>query len=839
LPWGTLFFRLMLRPLRREPLRMSLTILAVALGVAVVLAIELAGEAAAGSFRSSVETLTGSADFEITSTGGVPPEALTGLAMLPEPLRLQARVESFAVIPSLRRTVPFLGVDLLADSLPSDAGPGSSQTLEDLKRGDSVWVGQDLPFQAGDAIELLLNDRSSTFTVCGVLGDRSGEVLVMDLAPALRALGRRADMLDRILVQTPSDRPLEQWEASLRKALPDGVTIARQGSKTAANRRMLAAFRWNLRVLSYVAAVVGAFLIYNTVSLSVVRRRTEIGILRALGASRPGVLVAFLGEAACLGLAGAIAGIALGRLLAGSAVLLVARTVESLYITSRPAPVSVSWQTIVLALVLGIGVALLAALAPALEAARVAPVEAMARGRGEHQVRVHAFREAAIAIGLALLAWILARQEPIAGVPVFGYGAAVLMIAAAALAVPALVTAVTAASAGLLCRLLGVEALLAARGLAASMRRSSVLVAALSTAIAMMVAVGLMVGSFRETVIVWLNDQLRADLYLRPAGSSGADRFTTLSPDVPEMIGNIEGIEAIDRFRAYPITYEGLPAMLGGSDAEVAGRYGHRSFLSGADPRKIATQMVGQDAVIVSEPFASKHRVKAGDTLILPLGGKRACLRVIDVYYDYSSERGNVIMDRATLLRYLPDPAPSSVAIYLRPGIGLDPARRAIDQALAGRKVLLFSNRSLRAEAVRIFDRTFAITYGLEAIAVLVAVMGIAGALLMLVIDRRRELGLLRFLGGAARQVKRLVLFEAGLIGVLAIFAGFLLGLLLSLLLIYVINKQSFGWTIQFHWPVGVLTGALSAIYLATVIAGLYPARMAARLDPLAVIHEE
>ena len=241
----------------------------------------------------------------------------------------------------------------------------------------------------------------------------------------------------------------------------------------------------------------------------------------------------------------------------------------------------------------------------------------------------------------------------------------------------------------------------------------------------------------------------------------------------------------------------------------------------------------------MSEPFAYKHRVRSGDVLTLALGGRNASFRVADIYYDYSSERGFIVMDRGTLLKYLPDEGSSNIAVYLKPGLSLDEGRSAVERALAGRKVLVLSNRSLRDGAIRVFDRTFAITYALEAVAVFVAIMGVSGALLALVIDRRREFGLLRFLGGANSQVRRIILFEAGLLGLLANIAGVILGFVLSLLLIYVINKQSFGWTIQFHWPVAVLLGALSAVYLATIVAGLYPARIATRLVPIEVIHEE
>ncbi len=165
--------------------------------------------------------------------------------------------------------------------------------------------------------------------------------------------------------------------------------------------------------------------------------------------------------------------------------------------------------------------------------------------------------------------------------------------------------------------------------------------------------------------------------------------------------------------------------------------------------------------------------------------------------------------------------------------------RAGIEQAVAGRSVLVADNRSLREQGIRVFDRTFLVTYALEVVSVLVAVIGIAGALLALVMDRRREFGLLRFLGASTGQIRKWILVEAGLIGLLASLAGFVLGVALSLILIYVVNKQSFGWTIQFHWPVAVLASALTVIYLATLAAGLYPARIATRLNPIEVIHEE
>jgi putative ABC transport system permease protein len=591
--------------------------------------------------------------------------------------------------------------------------------------------------------------------------------------------------------------------------------------------------------LSYVSLVVGAFLIYNTISVSVVRRRAEIGIARALGASRGAVLSAFVGEAACFGIAGVLIALPLGRFMATGAVKLMAATVESLYVSSRPGPIELSFTSVLLALAIGVGVAVVSAYSPAREASLVSPVEAMGRGRREYDVRVRKSRDLWLAAALSVAAAAASRAHAVAGKPLFGYLAAILLVAISALAIPAVADALLTISSKILGKILGVEALLASRSLAGSLRRTSVLVGALSTAIAMMTAVGIMVGSFRETVAVWMSDQLPADLYLRPAGSAAADRHPTISLGLAEKIAKLPGVIAVDRLRAYEISYENMPATLLSVDVDVLHAHHNSDFLSGRSKGEVLGELRDSNVVLVSEPFAYKHNVKRGDFIMLALGGRKGPFRIADVYYDYSSERGNILMDRQTLLRYLPDLAPSNLAIYVSPQANLSAFRHEIEKTAAGQQVLLFSNRDLREEAIRIFDRTFAITYALEAVAVLVAVIGIAGALLALVIDRRRELGLLHFLGAAKNQIRKLILVEAGLLGLLANIAGLMLGFALSLVLIFVINKQSFGWTIRFHWPVEVLLAAITIVYAATVLAGLYPAQVAVQLNPIEVVHEE
>jgi putative ABC transport system permease protein len=854
MPRFLLFYRLMVRPLLREPVRAGLTVLAVALGVAVVLAIDLASVAATGSFHSSMEALVGDNDLEITASGGVPESVAGTLAALPYAIRISPRIEDYAVLADTKQSFPLIGLDLVSEGgayAEGEAGSGgklsSAETPKDslafLEDHESIWVGSSLGRKTSDHLRLLINDRVREYIVRGVYADSNGNesAIVMDIAAAQQAL-TRFGRVDRILLKVPQEPGLEEWKRRISAALPSGVEVRPQGTGTNENRRMLAAFRWNLRLLSYISLVVGAFLIYNTISVSVVRRRPEIGIVRALGASRRVILSAFVGEAACFGFAGALIGLPLGRLMATGAVKLMASTVESLYVSSRPGSIELNAASVLVALAIGVGVAVASAYSPAREASLVSPVEAMARGRREYDVSVHKLRDLWLALALGLGAAAASRAPAVAGKPLFGYLATILLVMASALAIPAFVSAVTTLTSKLLGRFFGVEAMLASRSLAASLRRTSVLVGALSTAIAMLTAVGIMVGSFRQSVVLWMSNELPADLYLRPAGPPAADRHPTVSLGLAEELAKIPGVVAVERLRAYEIRYQGMPATLASADLDVLDVlrwYQNSEFLSGRPEQQVLPELRHSNAVIVSEPFTYKHHVKAGDTITLSLGETQASFRIADVFYDYSSERGSILMDRKTMLRYLPDPAPSNLAIYVSPGASLERVRAEIEKAAAGHRVLMFSNRELRSEAIRIFDRTFAITYALEAVAVVVAVMGIAGALLALVIDRRRELSLLRFLGAATGQIRKLILVEAGLLGLLANLAGLALGFALSLILVYVINKQSFGWTIRFHWPVEILVAALTVVYAATVLAGLYPAQMAVRLNPLEAVHEE
>jgi putative ABC transport system permease protein len=301
---------------------------------------------------------------------------------------------------------------------------------------------------------------------------------------------------------------------------------------------------------------------------------------------------------------------------------------------------------------------------------------------------------------------------------------------------------------------------------------------------------------------------------------------------------SVPGVEDLDVFTALELPYEGVRATLGAGDLDVQRRHERLKFLAG-DRNTIMKSLSHQDRAIVSEAFSEKHHVGRGDKITIDLGSHRVTLSVAGVYYDYSSEQGYIIIDRGTLLKYLPDALPTNIAVYLKSDANRSDVQREMEERTEQFPISIAANQKLRAAAIVIFDRTFAVTWALEGVAVIVAMLGAANCLLALVLDRRREFGMLRYLGADTSQIRRLILVEAGLIGLFALLLGAALGVVLSRLLIFVINKQSFGWTIQFHLPFAALGGAMLLIWAVTVLAGLYPARVAARLKPIEVIHEE
>lgn len=849
-----LFRTFILRRLRKEKLRALATVLGVALGIAVVLAVRMANQSSVRSFETALEMVAGKTSLEIVGSGqGLREDRLLELDWLEQYGQISPVIEgeARASLPSgTTEWLKILGVDILRDETLRDyrlvrfadrqQSPTPREFLQLLSDPGAIVLTQKLArrhnLDLGSGLDLDIGDRRETLTVRGLLLDRGparalyGTFALMDIAAAQWLFGRLG-RIDRVDLQLKPEISIDGAEAAIAARLPEGLAVQRPSRRGRQVEKMLEAFHFNLTALSHIALLVGLFLIYNTVSLSVITRRQEVGILRAVGGSRRQVAGLFLAEAGLLAALGCSLGILLGGWLARGALGLTGATLDRLYIRSAAEPVSLGPEHLVLAFGVGIPLALLAALLPALEASRVAPTEAV-RGadRVESRIRL-SWRQRWLPPILSALAVGLACLDSVDGLPLFGYAACLATVFAVAFLVPVVLHFSGRAGSWLTRRRTGVEALLANANLSGSIPRISISVAALAVSLSMLTAIAVMIGSFRETVQYWVEQTLRADLFVAPATRSNVYSESTLSPEVVRLISTNPRVAAVDPFTSFNIDYQDRRVLLGSGDFDV---HLSRSGLLFKAPRQGRSAMraaIGEDAAVVSESFALRHRKAVGDRLVLNTDQGQRAFRVAAVYYDYSSDQGVVVLDRSTFRKYYGERPPRSLAVYLKEG--LDP-ERVRSEMLAGlppqSRLFVHTNASLRAEVLRIFDNTFTITYALEIIAVAVAILGVATTLVTLILDRKPELALLRWAGAEQRQIRKMVIIEASLLGAVSQGLGVVAGILLSLILVFVINVQSFNWTIQFHLPAGFLLQSSLLILLATTLSGIYPAYRAGRI---------
>ena len=852
----TLFRQFIVRALLGDRARTLVTLAGLSLGVAVVVAIRLANASSVLGFETALNLVAGQTSLEIVGAGvGVPETQLADLGWLRDYGRVTPLIDRTARVlapDGTEQPVRVLGVDVLHDlpfreyrllqfardgrqPRPQELlalllDPASVVLTERLARRQAI--GLDTP------VRLLIGDRVHESVVRGLLLDEGparvmdGQLALLDIATA-QLLFDRLGWLDRVEIQLFEAETIDDAERAIGARLPEGLRVQRPARRGRQVEKMLAAFHFNLTALSYIALVVGLFLVYNTVAVSVITRRHEIGALRALGATRGLVRRLFLGEAALLALVGAGLGLPAGWLLARVAVGLTSTAVNALYITSAATVPALAGGDLLLACAVAIPLALVGAAIPAAEAAGVTPVAAVREvGRFVLDRRVP-YRWALLSVLLFGAGGWLSTREAVGGLPVFGLGAALAVVFGAAALVPVLLELLRRVGRATLARWCGVEGLLAHANLSASVSRLSVSVAALVVSLAMLAAIAIMVGSFRETVTYWVEQTLQADLFVAPADRAPVGPPVTVSAEAEQRIAAHPAIAALDRFRNIDLPYgpDDDLIILGAGDFEVLLDHGGLLFKLPADARTAMRGAVGADAVVVSESFAIKHDVAVDDRIELDTPRGARPFRVAAVYYDYSSDRGLVVMDHTTFARHYGAQRPTGLTLYLEPDADPETVREELLAAVGtDHRLFIRTNATLRAEVLRIFDATFAITYALEAIAIFVAIMGVAATLVTLTLERRRELVMLRQLGAGRAQIRRMVVIEAAMLGMLSQGVGLPVGVVLSLILIYVINVQSFGWTIQFHLPLGFLVQSTLLIAVTTALSGFYPARVAARL---------
>ncbi|WP_426744746.1 FtsX-like permease family protein [Myxococcus faecalis] len=842
-----LLVRSSLRHLGRHPWLTALSLLGIALGVAVVVSIDLASGSALRAFERSTDAVAGRATHQLVGgTSGLSEDVYRNLRLRQDAPVAAPVVEGYVqAAVGDRRTLTVLGVDPFMESpfrayaggeAVGDVGalltePGAVLLSERAARALGVRAGERLPVR--------VEGREVSLRIAALLAPadedtaRALEALVLtDVSTAQEVLGRmgRLTRVDLRLTE-------EQAEA-LRSTLPEGVEVVRSSARANTVEQMTRAFRTNLTALSLLALVVGMFLIYNTMTFSVVQRRGLLGRLRAVGITRNELFALVLGEALVLGVVGTVAGLLLGILLGRGLVGLITQTINDLYFVVSVRGLALEPFTLAKGLALGLGATVLAALVPAWEAARSAPATTLRRSTLEDVSRTRAPRlavlgVAVLAVGVGLLSWSTPALFP-------AYVGLFAVLLGAALLVPWVTERLSLYAALPLGLSFGLLGRMAARGVRTSLSRTAVALAALMVAVATTVGVGLMVSSFRGTVLSWLETSLQADVFISPPSLVARRGGATMVPGLAEKLRATPGIAGSSTLRVALVRADEIPTDLIAVDFSQSPARPYR-FKEGGDEAAVWRELdASKDSLVVSEPFAFHRRVKVGDTVRLSTDRGPHDFKVAGVYFDYGSDVGTMLMPRATYDRWFDDRGVSGVALYAAPGQDVDALVNTV-RAQAGdeQALLVRPNRSLRQASMEVFDRTFTITQVLRLLAIGVAFVGVLSALMSLQLERSREFAVLRAMGLTPGQLWGLVSLQTGLLGLLAGLFSMPLGVGLAYILVHVINQRSFGWTLRLAGTSETLGQAMLLALVASALAGLYPAWRMARANPALALREE
>jgi putative ABC transport system permease protein len=760
-------------------------------------------------------------------------------------------VEGYAAAPDHPGlTLHILGIDPLAEQpfrpyLAPAAGPRSDLTALFTQPGAallSAETARAYGLKPGDSLRLRLGARTEQATLVELLepDDETSRraldgLLIADISTAQEWLGMsgRLSQIDLILPEGDAGQALADTIAA---TLPPGAQLTRPALRTQAIEQMTAAFELNLTALSLLALVVGMFLIYNTITFSVVQRRGLIGTLRCLGVTRRQIFALVLGEALLVGLVGALAGLALGVALGRGLVGLVTQTINDLYFTVSVRGVEVTSGPLIKGFLLGLLATLAAAAVPAFEATFTPPRTVLRRSSYEDRARRAVPLVGAAGLGL------LALGGGLLAIPsrnlLLSFGGLLAITIGAAAVTPLATLLLMRLARPALGRLFGLLGRMAARDVVASLSRTSVAIAALMIAVSVTIGVGLMVGSFRQTVVRWLDQTLRNDIYVSAPSLAGNRVDTTLPPDVIERLSSAPGVARARRYRNVEADTQFGRAIVVGTEVQTGADRDSFQFLGG-DPAAI-WRGFAQGQVLVSEPLAYRNGLRPGGSMTLRTETGQRAYTIAGIYYDYGSDQGVVMMDLARYQADWNDQSLSSLGIDAAPGQDVDAlVGRLRGRVGPGEAINIRSNRALRAASLAVFDRTFAITTVLQLLATIVAFVGILAALMALQLERARELGMLRANGLTPRQLWGVVLSQTGLMGLTAGLLSIPVGVLLAAVLVFVINKRSFGWTLLFRLDGGLFAQALLVAVAAALLAGLYPAWKMSRTSPALALREE
>lgn len=825
---------------RKHKLRWLLTLAGIVLGVAVFVGMHTANQSVLRAFHQTIDRIAGATQLQVSAgESGFPEEALETVQSSPD-VRVAVPVIEASVNPG-RGNLLLLGVDMTGDrslrdyDLENNNDDAIDDPLVFLAQPDSLLVTRIFAnaygLKIGDTLPMSTMAGPRNFVVRGIMQSGGlasafgGNLAVMDIYAAQKMLGR-GRRFDRIDIAVREGVRVEDAQQRLQQLLGGGYLVESPGARGQQFESTAQIYSLVSSITSMFALFVGMFLIYNTFEIAVSQRRSEIGILRALGATRSQIRTLFLGESVVAGVVGSLLGIVFGLLLARGIAAYVGAMLSEVYgVAQNVEDVAAEPWLLGAALAVGTLTSVLAALIPARDASRVDPVKALQKGKLQLIGQGENMRRRVGAIALFALALGCMSMSHIRPLFYLGY---LLAVMAAVLFAPTACNWVTRTLRPFMKWLRPVEGALAADSLIESPRRTSGTVTALMLSLALVIALGGVARSSYKSIQDWLVIALNPDLFVT-TNETLTSRSFVFPPEIGEGIATIPGIDLVQMVRTVRVNVRNTPVMLVCTDIASVARKIHLPPREG-DPNTMYNDAAQGKGVIVSDNFALLRKFKLGDTLELPAPDGPLRMPILGIVTDYSDQQGSILMDRKLYIEHWKDTAVNVFRVYLK-NPSFEPAVRAkIQEMYGGRtRLFVFTNQDLRAYILKLTDQWFGLTYVQIAVAVLVAILGIVNTLTVSISDRKRELGVLQAVGGLRSQIRGTIWMEALAIG----FTGLVLGLVVGAIQLYytleISRTDVAGLRLDYQYPVNIALVLLPVILGAAWISALGPAESAVR----------
>jgi putative ABC transport system permease protein len=811
---------------RRGRGRMALSAAGIALGVALGYGVHLVNRAAVSDVAAAVRALAGEADLEVRGGRSGFSEALyPQIARIPGVAVASPALELDAGIAGTERRLRLTGIDILRTAILQP-----QLVLEDryeLLTADRVFLSaaaaQALGAGKGDMISLVSGQGTVRLKVSGIAPSLRGEAALTDIATAQWRFDRLGT-LNRIDIRLSAGADRERVSAAIQALLPPGVHVVAVEALEEASAYPSRSYRVNLNALAMVALFTGGFLVFSAQALEVARRRGEHALLRVLGVKQNAIARLVLTEAATLGAIGAAAGLLLGYAAAHAAVRAAGADLGAGMFQGVSARVQASPAAAAAYFIAGMAVAVLGAMLPARDAARTPPARALKAG--DEQTLFE--RIAPVWPGLVLVAMgvALAQLGPVRGLPLFGYAAIACLLVGAIALVPRVAELAFRAA-----PLPSHPPLrLALAQLRAAPGQAAVSLAAIVASFSLMAAMAIMVASFRESVDDWLESVLPAELYFR---TTHAGDTAALDPGFEARVRALPQVARADFLRSGRIVLDPTrPAVV-----LIARDRAERAFpLLG---RAYERRPGDPPAIWISEAVADVYGFSPGARLQIPVLNKTHAVVVAGVFRDYARQHGALLMDRADYIALTADTTANDGALWLAPGAAPADAMAALRALPGGEQLDIAEPGEIREVSLRIFDRSFAVTYAMEAVAVLVGLFGLSSSLGAIVLARRREFGVLRHLGLTRAQIRGMLAAEGAWLALIGSAAGLAAGAAISLVLVYVVNRQSFHWSMELHPPYLLLAGFIVVLVMLAVLTAVVSGREAMGMGPVRAVRED